>query len=127
MLNAAFQEITFGHRYLAISFMMAQSAFLCSLFETVCSESKESVLGASFVFTVSTFWKVSGLMLSGISRFSKDSLWTFFGVRSSCHGMRDPVNCRVTSRHRIDWYGDHLAAGTEHTCDLVKRVSIVNK
>ncbi len=38
---------TFGHRYRAISFIIAQSAFLCSLFESVCSESNASVFGVS--------------------------------------------------------------------------------
>lgn len=35
-------SLTFGHRYWVISFIIAQSAFLCSLFDMVCSASKGS-------------------------------------------------------------------------------------
>lgn len=43
----AYRRRTFGHKYLDISLRIAQSAVRCSLFETVCLESGESVLGAS--------------------------------------------------------------------------------
>ena len=58
--------------------MIAQSAFLCSLFETVCSESRASVLGALgavcsvapscwLALAWSGRWMVSGRRLSGAS------------------------------------------------------------
>ena len=40
-------KLFFGHRYLVISFMMAQSAFLCSAFDTVFSANKPSCLEAA--------------------------------------------------------------------------------
>lgn len=37
-----------GHKYCDISLIMAQSAFLCSLFETVCSASRGSFFVSGF-------------------------------------------------------------------------------
>lgn len=61
---------TFGHRYCAISLMMAQSAFLCSLLDTVCSERRLSVLGALFAVASPGLLKVSGLTGSTASAAS---------------------------------------------------------
>lgn len=60
---------TFGHRYLAISFMIAQSAFRCSLLDTVCSVRSISVLGGTFGRAIGAFRTLSGLRLSANSSF----------------------------------------------------------
>ena len=60
---------TFGHRYCTISFMIAQSAFRCSLFDTSCSVRSPSVLGAPSDFASGGFCTASGLMFSIESAF----------------------------------------------------------
>jgi len=69
-------EPTFGHRYLDISFKIAQSAFLCFSFETRCSEGTTSVAGAAFGLAFLGLCIVSGRRLSGESAL----IWTGTGT-----------------------------------------------
>lgn len=58
---------TLGQRYLDISFMIAQSAFLCSLFETVCSPSRSGGFGSALDLVFATSGTARGCKLSGDS------------------------------------------------------------
>lgn len=60
---------TLGHKYLAISFMIAQSAFRCSLFDTVCSVKSASVFGDASDLAAGGFSTLSGFTLSAKSTF----------------------------------------------------------
>lgn len=56
---------TLGQRYLDISFMIAQSAFLCSLFETVCSASRSGVFFSPLDLAIVISGTTRGCKLSG--------------------------------------------------------------
>lgn len=79
---------------------MAQSAFLCSLFETVCSARSASVFGAPSDFGGVAGWTDSGLTLSGSSAFGGICpLLLPFCPGFSVRPRTDvPANCRYGSR-----------------------------
>lgn len=91
---------TFGHRYLDISFVMAQSAFLCSLFETVCSDSRPSGFGASFGFALFGSSYDSGLIFSDCP---KRCCSVRTGVSCSCFGLSFCRRWYVYEICRSEW------------------------
>lgn len=92
---------------------MAQSAFLCSLFETVCSARSESVLGAPSDFDGAAGWTDSGLTLSDASNF--DGVWPslppFCPVISFRPRTDAPANGRYGNRRSCLRHGGQEVKG----------------
>lgn len=87
-------SLTFGHRYLAISFIIAQSAFRCSLFDTVCSAKNASVFGGASVFAARGFCTLSGFTLSAKSTFGVTRFWGLCCVGRSRFDLELELNVR---------------------------------
>lgn len=92
---------TFGHRYLAISFIIAQSAFRCSLFDTVCSAKNASVFGGALVFGATGCCTLSGFTLSAKSTFGVTRFWGLCCVSLSRLDLELELNVR-----RLDCLGN---------------------
>ena len=93
-------DATFGHRYRTISFMIAQSALLCSLLDTVCSASSESVFGSAS-FASAGLCTASGLTFSKLSVFEGDWSCNNRGEGSN-RRLRGIPQCKGRARHILD-------------------------
>ena len=103
---------TFGHRYLAISFMIAQSAFLCSLLDTVCSVSKASVFGGPFGLAAAGFCTLSGFTLPRSSSLDVVCV-SFFWLEEVL--QRDGVHVKCRAGKRLLCHGGSLGCWQEWT------------
>jgi len=92
-----------GHKYCAMSLMIAQSAFLCSLFDTICSASSGSFLDAGSA-GLSSALMLSGLMLSSAAGFRSTSCCIVRALASSflCRGVDVKTRRERSSKREAD-------------------------